>query len=304
VSDYDLQTFRLLAAVIEERNIARAAKRCNIAPSAVSKRIADLEARAKVALLYRLRDGVEPTSAGLSLYQRIKAVLDSVGRLDAELSEFALGLRGRIRIFANTSAVTQFLPEDLKEFADRYPDVRFDLQENISSCNIDAVANGSCDIAIFNAHVPHPGLQARVYRRDTLKVVVPKGHELAARDRVTLMEMLEFDQVGLQEGSSLQEKIQDEARRANGHVRFRVQVLSFDGIRRMVEAGLGVAVLPEGAVTPYLASLAISAIDLAEPWATRSLMIGYRNYEVLPLPCRRLVDHLAPDQLAGAARPA
>ncbi len=119
--EHDLQTLRLFCAVIEEGSIASAARRCSIAPSAVSKRIADLEHHAKVALLYRLRDGVEATSAGLALYGHAKSVLEAVGRLDSELSEFALGLSGRIRIFANTSAITQFLPEDLKHFGDSTP---------------------------------------------------------------------------------------------------------------------------------------------------------------------------------------
>jgi DNA-binding transcriptional LysR family regulator len=294
MGDYDLQTFRLYAAVVEEKNIARAAKRCNIAASAISKRISDLEERAKVELLYRLRDGVEPTSAGLALFARVRHVLDTVHQLDAELSEFASGQQGRIRIFANTSSVTQFLPEDLKEFSDRYPEVRFDLKEDTSANNVAALNNATCDVAIFNAHVDHDGIQTRIYRRDTLKVVVPENHPMASRARVTLQETLEFDQVGLQEGSSLQQKIQDEARGIEGLVRFRVQVLSFDGIRRMVEAGLGLAVLPEGAVTPYLPSLRIRAIDLDEPWAVRTLLAGYRNLQALPVPCRRLVDHLAP----------
>jgi DNA-binding transcriptional LysR family regulator len=294
MSDHDLQTFRLFAAVVEERNIARAAKRCNIAASAVSKRIADLEARSKVELLYRLRDGVEPTSAGLSLFGQIKQVLSLVDHLDAELSEFASGLQGRIRIFANTSAVTQFLPEDLKEFSDAYPEVRFDLTEDTSSHNIDGLNNGSCDIAIFNDHVRHDGLETRVYRRDTLKVVIPSTHPLAETTTISLAETLDFDQVGLQEGSSLQAKIQHEASAIDGRVRFRVQVLSFDGIRRMVEAGLGIAILPEGAVTPYLSSLDIRAIDLDEPWAKRTLLLGCRNYKGLPIACRRLFDHLAP----------
>jgi DNA-binding transcriptional LysR family regulator len=294
MGDYDLQSLRLFAAVVEEGNIARAAKKCHIAASAVSKRIADLEGRAKVALLYRLRDGVEPTTAGTALFKQVKQLLDMVGKLDAELSEYASGLQGRIRIWANTSAVTQFLPEDLKDFSDLYPDVRFDLKEDISARNIEAINNGSCDLAIFNEHVQHRGIQTRIYRRDTLQVVVPLQHELAHRESVTLAETLMFDQVGLQEGSSLQAKIQDEANTLSGNVRFRVQVLSFDGIRRMVEAGLGLAILPQGAIGPYTSNLAIKAIDLDEPWATRTLLVGFRSLETMALPCRRLVEHLAP----------
>lgn len=293
--DYDLQSLRLFAAVVEHRNIARAAKECRIAASAVSKRIADLEARAKVDLLYRLRDGVEPTSAGLALLKQIKLIFDVVAHMDAELSEFASGVQGRIRLRANTSAVTQFLPEDLKAFSDLYPDVRFDLREGLSSDNVEMLRNGTCDVAIFNQNVDHAGLETRIYRRDTLMVVMPRGHPLVARAGIKLVDTLPFDHVGLQEGSSLQARIQQQAMSLDESVRFRVQVLSFDGIRRMVEAGMGIAILPEGAVTPYLDTLAINAVALAEPWATRDILIGFRVLDVLPLASRRLIDHLAPE---------
>lgn len=294
MNDYDFQTLRLFAAVVEARNIAHAAKSCNIAPSAVSKRIADLEAETRVNLLYRLRDGVEPTDAGMAVYQHVKQMLALVGKLNTELGEYASGLKGRIRIWANTSAVTQFLPDDLKGFSDLYPDVLFHLTEETSGKNIAALNNGSCDIAIFSEHVAHDGIQTRVFRRDTLKVVVPARHELAGRAKVSLSETLVFDHVGLQEGSSLQAKVQREAGERGGSVRFRVQVLSFDGVRHMVEAGLGVSILPDGAVRPYTGSMNITSIDLDEPWATRALLIGFRNFETLSLACRRLVDYLAP----------
>jgi DNA-binding transcriptional LysR family regulator len=294
VVDYDLQTLRLFAAVVDARNIAHAAKACNIAASAISKRVNDLETDARVKLLYRLRDGVAPTDAGLALYRYAQQILALVGKLNVELGEHASGLKDRIRIWANTSAVTQFLPDDLMGFSGLYPDVLFHLTEETSAKNIAALNNGTCDVAIFSEHVAHDDIQTRVFRRDTLKVVVPAQHELAGRDRVSLSETLAFDHVGLQEGSSLQAKVQREASERERSVRFRVQVLSFDGVRHMVEAGLGVSILPEGAVRPYLGSMNIASIDLDEPWATRALLIGYRDFDTLSLASRRLLDYLAP----------
>lgn len=294
LSDYDLLSLRLFACVVDSGNIARAAKTNNIAASAVSKRISDLEARARVALLYRHRDGVRPTPAGEALFRQTQLMLEVLGRLDAEISEFADGAQGVVRVRANSSAITQFLPDDLAAFTSRFPDVRLDLREETSARSIDAIANGSADIAIFSEHVPHDRIQARLYRRDTLMVITPKSHPLAGRTSLKLAEILAFDQVGLQDDSSLQAKVQAEALKAGTALRNRVKVLSFDGVRRMVEAGLGVAVLPQGAVTPYLATLEIAAIVLAEPWATRSLLVGFRELGSLPLVSRRLIDHLAP----------
>jgi DNA-binding transcriptional LysR family regulator len=294
--DYDLVSLRLFASTVELRNIAHAARANNIAASAVSKRISELEVRANVTLLYRQRDGVEPTPAGQALYRQIRNLQELMSRLDAELSEYSSGAKGVVRIFANTSSVTQFLPEDIAEFVRRYPDVRIDLREETSAKNIEAVINGSADFAIFSDHVPHGNLETRIYRRDSLMVVAPKSHPIADAASVKLADTLKYDHVGLQEGSSIQAKVIEEASLVGKAAQFRVLVLSFDAIRRMVEAGLGIAILPQGAVLPYLESTDIAAVELNEPWAIRSLLLGFRELSSLPLVCRVLIEHLAPDR--------
>jgi DNA-binding transcriptional LysR family regulator len=293
---FDIVSLRLFVSVVELRNIARASRINNIAASAVSKRISDLEGRAGVNLLYRLKEGVEPTPAGEALFRHAKRVLRQLEDLNAELSEYNDGVKGQVRIWANTSAVTQFLPEDLRHYVENFPEVRLDLREDTSGVIVDAVRDGFADIGIFSEHVDSAGLETRIYRRDTLMVIVPKGHALATREAVSLAEIAQYDQVGLQEGSSLQFKLIDESARTGGGLRFRVKVLGFDGIRRMVEAGLGVAVLPEGAVTPYTQTGAFMALRLDEAWATRSLILGYRDYRSLPIVCRTLIECLAPAQ--------
>ena len=74
----------------------------------------------------------------------------------------------------------------------------------------------------------------------------------------------------------------------------RVQVFGFDGVRRMVEAGLGIAVLPQGAVFPYFDDRNLVAMVLDEPWANRTLYLGYRDYRSLSLAARQLIETLAP----------
>ncbi|WGD29655.1 LysR family transcriptional regulator [Ancylobacter sp. WKF20] len=294
MSDHDLLSLKLFASAVELGNIAHAARTNNIAASAVSKRISDLEFGTGTMLLYRRRDGVEPTPAGQALYRRVRELCEVLNRLDAEVSEYSSGSKGLVRIFANTSSVTQFIPEDIADFLRGRPDVRIDLREEISTKNVEAVANGAADIAVFSGHVSHSGLETRIYRRDTLMIVAPKDHPLTASRSVQLVDTLQYDQVGLQEGSSIQSKVITEASVLGERARFRVHVLSFDAVRRMVEAGLGIAVLPQGAVYPYLDSMDIAAIELNEPWATRSLLLGYKDYISLPLVCRLLIEHLAP----------
>lgn len=247
-----------------------------------------------VSLIHRLRDGVEPTSAGRVLYRHVQRLTQVLEELNAELSEYSTGDQGHIRLWANTSAVTQFLPEDLKLYIDERPAVHIELREDTSLRIVEAIKDGVADIGIFSDHVGAVDVEHRIYRRDTLMVITSPAHPLAGRSSVRLADTALFDHVGLQTGSSLEERVQRAARKDDIEIRTRVQVFGFDGIRRMVEAGLGVAILPQGAVLPYLDGHNLVAMALDEPWANRALMIGFRDYRSLPIVSRHLIETLAP----------
>ncbi|CAN5447583.1 LysR substrate-binding domain-containing protein [soil metagenome] len=300
MSPFDLVTLRLFTLIVEHRSIAGAARANNIAASAVSKRVSDLEATLGIALLYRLRDGVEPTPGGHALYRHAKQIDLVIRDLQGELSEYSQGARGHVRLWANTSAVTQFLPEDLAAFVEQYPNVDIDLHEGNSDVVVNAVTTGMADIGIYSEYFGTTELVSRIYRRDTMMLVVPLKHPLAGREKVRFEETTHYDHVGLQEGSSLQERVLTEASNKGLHIRTRVHTFGFDGIRRMVEAGLGIAILPQGAVLPYVGQDNFWAAALDEPWAKRTLYLVYRDYESLPVVARALIECLAPDDSAPA----
>jgi DNA-binding transcriptional LysR family regulator len=97
---FDPVTLRLFVAVCEERNIARAAEREAIVASAVSKRVAAIEAEVGAPLLVRGRRGIEPTAAGQALLRQAREVLSTMARMHAELSDFASGTQGSVRLVA------------------------------------------------------------------------------------------------------------------------------------------------------------------------------------------------------------
>lgn len=292
---HDLLSLQLFAAVVELRNIAAAARANNIAPSAVSKRISDLEARIGAALLYRLHDGVAATPAGEALYGHAKRIERILADADAELSEFARGARGHIRLWSNWSAIAQFLPDDLALYAQAHPDVRIELKVDVSHAIVEAVISGDADVGIYSDDIGPTTLCERVYRRDRLVVVAPRGHALEGRASVTLAEVAAHPIVSLGGQSSLKARLVLEAEKLGAPLRVKIEVLDFDAVRGLVSAGLGVSVLPQGAVEPYLGGeLAIVAIPLDEPWAVRSLMVGVRSPEGVSLSARQLIDCIAP----------
>ena len=251
---YNLITLKMFLTVARTGSISQASEAENIAASAISKRISDLEDQIGTPLFYRQTRGVELTPAGHELARHSSNLFRLVERMENQMHDFATGAKGSVRIAANTSAITQFLPEDLASFAENYPDVRIDLSERTSEEILTAVRDGLADLGIFSGMVEEPELEVLTYRLDTLVVVMGKEHPYRPDHPVKFAEFAKLDMVGLQSGSSLQAFLEVCAGEQGLTLKTRVETLSFDGVRRMVEAGLGIAVLPLGAVEPYLES--------------------------------------------------
>ncbi|MCU4653733.1 LysR family transcriptional regulator [Roseibacterium sp. SDUM158016] len=270
-------TLALFRSIAATGSIAHAAALHDLVPSAVSKRIADLEALVGTPLLRRLRRGVELTPAGEELLRHAEGLRDAVERMSADMAAHATGRRGAIRVAANSSAISQFLPEDLAEFVAAEPDLHIHLTEMTSVEVIEAVRSDRADVGVFSGMTEAAGLSTQTYRRDTLVVVMPADHPLSERRRLKLADVVHEPFVALQTGSSIQAFLDRRAEDLGAHIRTQVAVQSFDGVRRMVQARLGIAILPYGAVEPYLDAARLAMVPLNEPWATRELLIAVRN---------------------------
>ena len=292
----DLTSLQLFVAVCELGSIGRAAEREFIAASAVSKRLSELEAAADTTLLYRHSRGVTPTPAGQSLLHHARTVLFGLERMQGELSEYADGVRGHVRMHANISAIFQFLPEDLGAFARAHSQIKIDLQEHLSSDVLHAVQEGAADLGICNIGMASGNgaleLQSRPYRADNLVLVVPLAHDLSALAAINFEEVLDWDIVGLHANSSISLAMRAAAAAAGRPLRQRIQVTGLDAMCRMIDNGLGVGLLPDRAFALMHGVGRLQAIPLTDPWAQRELRVVARDFDALPVTARLLVEHL------------
>jgi DNA-binding transcriptional LysR family regulator len=273
-SHYDLLSLRIFLLASESGSLTKAAERMHITLSAVSKRIAELENISDCALFIRQPRGLSLTPAGHGMLEHARRILDQVNRMASEMGDYAVGVRGHVRMWVNTSAVIQFLPRDLPAFLTDNPGIRIALEERLSQAIIDAVSSGEADIGIFAENIPAPMLDKAIYRQDRLVLLVPPAHPLASRQEIAFADTLDFDYVGLNQGSSLLARLTDAAAAAQQPLRLRFQVSSFDGICRMIEAGLGIGVLPEGSVRAEILGAGLRALQLTDSWAMRTLWVG------------------------------
>jgi DNA-binding transcriptional LysR family regulator len=233
-----------------------------------------------------------PTQAGRTLLQHARSILAQSDRLQEDLTPYARGLAGQVRVLSNTNALTEFLPEVLSSFLTAYPDISVDLEERLSDEIVGLIAEGSADIGIVAGTVDHGGLDTFPFRSDRFVLVVPKNHPLASRDRIGFAEVLDYDMVGLDRASAIQRFLADKAARVGRPLRLRIQLRSFDAICRLVECNVGLGIVPETTVERTARNMAISAVRLTDPWALRELTICVRSIEALPPYARQLVDHL------------
>ena len=288
----DLTSLQLFVAVCELGSIGRAAEREFIAASAVSKRLSDLEATLGTQLLYRHARGVRLTPAGESLLHHARSMMFSLEKMQAELSEYADGVRGHVRMHASISAIVQFLPEDLGAFTRAHPQVKIDLEEHLSAEVLRAVQEGAADIGVCNGAAGTGELQTLPYRQDQLALVMPLHHPLANAPELPFEAALDFDLVGLHTNSSIHQAIHQAATQAGRSVRLRIHVTGLDAMGRMIANGLGLGVMPLRAFELMRATDTLHAVPLTDAWAARQLMLAARDFSTLPVTARLLVDHL------------
>jgi DNA-binding transcriptional LysR family regulator len=304
VRDLDLKTLRLFVAVCDCRSMARAAAQERIEPSAVSKRIAQLEDDLGVELLVRARRGVEPTPAGRALLERARDVVFTIDRIDADAASFAAGrVTSHVRVLATPAAIAEGLLDDIASFI-REPGregVRVDLEERESRDLVRDIHDGHASLGVCGDEADLRDLASRPYRRERLVLAVYAGHALAGRASVGFAETLAFEHVGLPPSTAVHALLQREAARLDRLVPYRIVVSTFDAALRVVAANLGVAVVPVAIGRRGAVAVDLQLIPIAEAWAERGFVLCFRSLEALPSATRSFSDHLAAQAALAAS---
>lgn len=288
----DLTSLRLFIAVCQEKNIGRAAERECIAPSAVSRRIADIEAAIGLPVIHRESRGISVTPVGEMMYRHALAVIERIEYLSADVSRFASGAKGTIRIVGNMSSIVQFLPEDIAAFQRAFPDVEIEIEELITSDVLSSVQDLDVDLGICNLVPGVEKFEHLPYRTDRLVLMVPNGHSLARKGVVRLADFAGESLVGLRSEAALSQLLEREAQALGATLRVKVRVGSLDALCRMVHVGLGLAVVPQQIGELYTNTLNVKLLPINESWALRELVVIFRQRERLSAAAAALLDYL------------
>jgi len=290
---FDLTTLRLFVAVIDQGSITKAADQEHIVASAVSKRLSDLETQLGIPLLIRQHAGVVPTPAGEALAQHARSVIHALDRIPDALNIAEGDGSPMLRVWANMTATVGYLLDDLNVFLSRHPKVKIRLEERLSLPTIDAVLDGSADVGVIGHFQPEGRLQVRPYRRVPLMLVVPPAHPFAGRTEIRFAEILEFDLITLMEGTAIHSWTLEAGARVARKPRLAMEVTSYESMRKMVQAGLGIAVIPAPNIVPYKDLIEVRAIPLSESWAAMELNLIFKTAGRDAPVLAELIEHLS-----------
>lgn len=289
---FDLVDLRLFVLVVEARSITHGAERAGMALASASARIKGLEAALGVSLLDRQRHGVNPTAAGESVLDHARLVLHQVEAMQGELTAYAGGAKARIRLLANTAGAAEHLPKALVSFLARHPAISIDIEEQESAGIATALASGAADIGLATDAAMPEEIHRFPFCEDRLVLVTSPQDDLARRRQVTFRDVAGHAFIALAEGHALDSHVAAHAARLGMRLRIRARLKTFESICLMVEAGIGVAVMPEVAARRCGQSRKIRLVRMTDAWACRRLAICTRGHAVLPRPVQQLADHL------------
>jgi DNA-binding transcriptional LysR family regulator len=292
---FDLTDLRLFLHVAEAASITHGATRANMALASASERIRAMEETLGAPLLVRKRRGIRLTPVGSALVHHARIVTRQLEQMRGELSDYAKGLRGHVRLLSNTVAIAELLPAPLATFLAAHRNIDVELEDRPSREIARTIAEGHADVGIVT-DAAHPAEELETSPMGTIRLVVvtPRRHPISQRRKIAFCDILEHDFVGLPAGSALQEYLDHHAARAGRRMKVRVRLNGFDPVGRMVESGIGLAVLPETAARRFQRSMTIRVIPLTDSWALRHHAVCVRDFKSLPAHAQRLVECLRP----------
>ncbi|HFZ8994350.1 TPA: LysR family transcriptional regulator [Citrobacter freundii] len=274
---FDLADLQLFIAIVDAGSITGGAARACLALASASERLRKMEADCGVPLLRRHNRGISLTGAGDMLERHARPILELHQRLRQEMNALARGQQGTLRLYANTSALTAFLPGKLAAWMATHPGIHLETEERTSSDIISSIQSGVADAGIVSDAVAAGTLCMEPVTDDPLVLILPPGHGLAGRQSLVFAQILAEPLVALYPTSALQRHIEHQAAHIGQTLNIRIRMSHFEGMCEMVAHGTGVAILPAVIARRYLSRYPFAIVALQDEWAQRRLCLCYRD---------------------------
>jgi DNA-binding transcriptional LysR family regulator len=270
----ELRDLRAFAAVVELGGMTRATKRLHIVQSAVSQAVKRLEQEFGEQLLERRPDGVRPTPAGVVLANGAQRILDAVDRLETEMATYRGQPKGLVNVGVMSTIAPVLIAPLVRTMDIRLPDVRLRLKEGVAAELLEGLRLGSLDLVVTIGSVPPEDMTRVEAGRLPLCVVASCRHRLADQGTVRLEDVAEESWITFPPLNPARRWLEDNARQASFRPIVSAEIETLTQLKAFVDAGHGIALLPQAVVTLEERTNALRSIPI-EP---RSLVpIGFMH---------------------------
>lgn len=291
--NFDLADLRAMVAVADLGSFRAAAEALHLSQSAVSRRVDKLEEALGVELFQRSTRRVELTTIGRTFLHRARGVIHDLEAALVGIADFADRISGELSVACVPSAVSYFLPQVIERFHRQHPRIRVRLIDESSSALLLAVANGEADLGLTYIGTQEPDIEFVPLLEDRFVVACPPGHPLAQRSRVSWADLAPYERVSLAHGSGNRMLIDQALAQVEAQPGWFCEVRHVPALVSLVEAGLGIGVVPAMALPPRGP---VVAVPLEAPAVSRTIGIIRRRGRPLRPPAelfQRLLVALA-----------
>ncbi len=304
-----VETLKIFCDLVETQSFSQAAERNFVTQSAVSQQVRGLEEKFKRRLLERVRGRreVRLTEAGGAFYEECRNVTAAYAGLEERMRTLTDTVSGTVRVATVYSVGLHELPPAVRRFMTLYAEAKIDLEYSRTTRIVRDVLSGTVELGIVAYPEKKRGLEVVLLKGDRLVLICPPGHALAKQKQVKTSDLHEQDFVLFERDIPTRRAI-DRILRSHGvTVRRVAEFDNIETIKRAVEVGIGLAIVPRPSVLDEQRTGQLAVVQLAEPEWTRTVGVIYRTDRTLGTAARKFIELLEdspkPDKAPATSKP-
>jgi DNA-binding transcriptional LysR family regulator len=286
--------------VAEKGSFSHAAASLHMTQPAVTMQVQALEDYFGVKLFHRSTKKIELSEAGRTLIPFAKRSIDLIRETDVAMSRFTRMIEGRLQLGASLTMGEYILPRLLGPFSKEYPNISVSMKVMNTSQILEEVLGHQLNFGLVEAPIHHPDVLTEPVLSDELKLIVPADHPLAAKDQVSMEEVLPYPFVLREQGSGTRRVMEEELERRGinyKEMNIVMELGSTGAIKSAVEAGLGISILSQSSVKHEVTLGLFKMITLNNITFERSFYAIYLSSTLLPISAVSFMTFLRQEDL-------
>ncbi|MEP7211486.1 MAG: LysR family transcriptional regulator [Acidobacteriota bacterium] len=276
----DINQLEVLVTVAQEKSFSRAAEVLNRTQPAISQAVRRLEEEIGEKLFDRSSKDGTLTQEGIVLLEYARQMLNLRQTAQNAIREVRDLHTGKVTISANEHTVFSLLPV-IAEFTKRHPLVKVEVRRGVASRIPKEIAARDVELGVISFQPSDNSLKSVPVMTDELLLIVAPGHRLAQRKSVSISELGDESFIAHNAHSPYREKAIETFARHKTKLSISIELPSLEAIKRLVEAGVGVALVPKLAAAAEVAAGKLCGLSVKEMKLERKLNIVYRKNSTL-----------------------